>query len=118
MSLPLPPSTAEGEVSGNGCSEYNGDGSGGGGGRSNVNGRCKGCVEMNVVVFKGNSGTEHGSSGCAAMSANDGGVNGVFSLAMMSSGCPHPRLRQRAMAMAAMGKASEVLRVRARMGHC
>ena len=59
---------------------------------------------MNVVVFKGDSGTEHGNSGCAAMLVDGGGVNGVFSLAMTSSGCPHPRLWQRAMAMAARAR--------------
>ncbi len=47
-----------------------------------------------------------------------GGGNGVFAVAMTSSGHPCPQLWQQAMAMTAMGKASKVARVRARMGHC
>ncbi len=47
-----------------------------------------------------------------------GGGDGVFAVAMTSSGHPRPQLRQPAMATAAMGKASKVARVRARMGHC
>ena len=52
------------------------------------------------------------------MLVDGGGCNGVFAVAMTSSDHLHPRLRQRAMATAAMGKDSEGARVRARMGHC
>ena len=76
-----------------------------------VDSRCQGCVEMPVVVFRGRGGR-------AAMLINGGGGDGVFIVAMTFSGRPCPRLRRRAMATAAMGKASEGARVRARMGHC
>ena len=66
-----------------GCSKCNGDGSGDGGGRGDVDGRCKGCIEMAVVVFRG-------SGDCAAMSVDGGGGDGVFAVAMTSSGHPCP----------------------------
>ena len=56
--------------------------------------------------------------GRVAMLVNGGGGNGVFAVAMKSSGRSCPQLWRQVMAMAAMGKASEGARVRARMGHC
>ncbi len=62
------------------CGNGSGDGSGCGG----VNGRFKGCVEMAVIVFRGDDGR-------AAMSVDGGGGNGVlFAVAMTSSGRPCP----------------------------
>ncbi len=52
------------------------------------------------------------------MLVDGGGGDGVFAVAMTSSGGPCPRLRRRVMATAAMGKASKGVRVRVRMGHC
>jgi hypothetical protein len=59
-----------------------------------------------------------GGNGRVAMSVDGGGGDGVFAVAMMSSGRPRPLLRRRAMGTAAMGKASQGAKVRARMGHC
>jgi hypothetical protein len=66
---------------------------------------------MAVVVFRGGGGR-------AVMSVDGGGGNGVFAMAMTSSGRPRPQLRRRVMGTAAMGKASKGARVRARIGHC